>query len=419
MLIQIKKKEQTVYALETQKITFALAIKSKEMLCGFTIWRTEHPKLVIFEQEEGLTLPITNKNSVNDLDIFTYVNSKFVYVERHIRSQLKQLYQEVITQRCNIERETLKNGLSIATQTPDQFAYNLMKGPGYMAVTAGEVVHVIKCIPVDVKIKHSENCYAELQVTRGNQTLFMSPITHILKTHGTRINCNPLLPAYYYVDETWYKILPSLVEAKQPTIVHPISKPVWEYINPESLATSGIYQDKDLQALRDRIMFPIEQEALLNNVAREIHGHPVNYGESTISKLLNTDAVEKIVETTWSRIWNKFISFGTASAGILAIFMIIQGLKMIVEILINGYVLHQVYGWSIHLLGAVWSALARLLIHLGNSTKVKSSKYQKVDVEQGNLTELRSLQTTMTENPENNQPSTNKSNEAGFFSLPS
>ena len=125
------------------------------------------------------------------------------------------------------------------------------------------------------------------------------------------------------------------------------------------------------------------------------------------------------METTWSRIWNKFISFGTASAGILAIFMIIQGLKMIVEILINGYVLHQVYGWSIHLLGAVWSALARLLIHLGNSTKVKSSKYQKVDVEQGNLTELRSLQTTMTENPENNQPSTNKSNEAGFFSLPS
>ena len=73
------------------------------------------------------------------------------------------LYIDVITQKCNLEKQTLKNSLSIATQVPDEFAFVLIKGPGYMAVVAGEVVHIVKCVPVDVKIEHGH--YAELQVT--------------------------------------------------------------------------------------------------------------------------------------------------------------------------------------------------------------------------------------------------------------
>ena len=52
----------------------------------------------------------------------------------HIRSQMKQLYRDVLTQKCNLERPTLKNTLTIVTQAPDEFAYDLMKGPGYMAI---------------------------------------------------------------------------------------------------------------------------------------------------------------------------------------------------------------------------------------------------------------------------------------------
>ena len=76
-----------------------------------------------------------------------------MYVEKHVRSQIGYLYQDVVIQRCNLERETLKNALAIATQAPDQFAYNLMKGPGYMAVAAGEVMHIVKCVPVEVKVE--------------------------------------------------------------------------------------------------------------------------------------------------------------------------------------------------------------------------------------------------------------------------
>ena len=69
-----------------------------------------------------------------------------------------------------------------------------MKGPGYMAVVAREVVHIIKYAPVSVKMKHDKTCYTELQVTRNNKTFFLTSRTRILKSKRTEVPCNRLLP---------------------------------------------------------------------------------------------------------------------------------------------------------------------------------------------------------------------------------
>ena len=69
--------------------------------------KTEHPKLVIFETVKGDRFAIHKENFVSNLDIFAYVNSKFVYVEKHIRSQMKQLYNDVTIQKCNLKKQTL------------------------------------------------------------------------------------------------------------------------------------------------------------------------------------------------------------------------------------------------------------------------------------------------------------------------
>ena len=44
---------------------------------------------------------------------------------------MKHLYKDVLTQKCKLEKQTLKNSLSIETQSPDEFAYDLMKGLEY------------------------------------------------------------------------------------------------------------------------------------------------------------------------------------------------------------------------------------------------------------------------------------------------
>ena len=182
------------------------------------------------------------------------------------------------------------------------------------------------------------------------------------------------MPTYYQINENWYKILPKLTEAKNPTTLHPTTQATWKH-DPASLATSGMYTEKDLDELRDRIMFPMDQPALLNQMAREIHGHVVTDNEGMISKLLNEDTMEKIISNTWGRMWSKFTSFGSVSAGVFMVIAILQGIRIILGVFLKGYALHRIYGWSSHLWSALWVSLATLFIALGQERCQQAPQY--------------------------------------------
>ena len=109
----------------------------------------------------------------------------------------------------------------------------------------------------------------------------------------------------------------------------------------------------------------MDQPALLNQMTREMHGHVVTDNEGMISKLLNENTMEKTISNTWGRMWSKFTSFGSVSAGIFMVIAILQGIKMILGVFIKGYVLLRIYGWSSHLWSALWGSLATLFIALG------------------------------------------------------
>ena len=98
-----------------------------------------------------------------------------------------------------------------------------------------------------------------------------------------------------------------------------MARPTWKYTNPAELATSGIYTEKELDQIRKRIMFLVERPAVLNDLAREMRGHRLGYSKGSLSKLLNENAVERIIDSTWARIWTKFLTFGTINAGIVLV----------------------------------------------------------------------------------------------------
>lgn len=367
----------TIYSLTTQDITFALTTTTEQHLCGYVLLRTEHPKLFILETNKGRTFKEKSKIPISNLDIFTYVNSKFVYVEKHIRSQLSALYNDIILQKCNLERQVIKNALAVGTLLPDEFAFTIMKKPGYMAITAGEVAHVVKCIPIEVVIRRPKTCYSELPVTHRNESLFLSPKSRILTKFGTQRECSHLLPVMYKIEGTWFRFTPNPIENIPPEIIKPLTKPKWRYLSPDKLATSGIYSEGDIEELRDHIMFPAEKPALLNNIARGVSGQGFNADSISMYNLLDEKTLKKIVESTTERVWSGFITFGSASAGILGIFIIIRIIKLVIDTIIHGYALHTIYGWSLHLLGAIWGSITHLLLHLGRQNEVDLRRKEK------------------------------------------
>jgi len=362
----------TIYTLTTEDITFALTKTKEQPLCGYTLLRTEHPKLFILETHKGDTFAARGTIPVNNLDIFTYVNSKFVYVEKHIRRQMTSLYYNVMQQRCELEKEVLRNTLSFATLQPDEFAYKLMKGPGYMAVTAGEAIHIVKCIPVEVTLRRTDTCYIELPVTVRNTSLFVTPKSRILTKAGTIRECSGELPTLYYIEDTWIQFTPGpQVRQVPPQQLKPMTSLSWSYATPGPLAISGIYSQSDLDKLRDHIMFPAEKPAVLNAMARGMTGHTIPGDAISIYHLLDEASLQKIAESTASRIWGGFITFGSATAGVFGVLITIRLIKLTIDIAIHGYALHSAYGCSLYILGAIWSSLTNLLLYFAKGSSQK------------------------------------------------
>lgn len=354
-----------IYTVTTQETTFALAKTAELSLCGFNLIQTEHPKLFILETQEGRVFKTRTRIAVDNLDIFSYVNSKFIYVEKHIKTQLTQLYRDIMEQKCALERQILQNALSLASIAPDEMAFRIMKGPGYTAVTTGEVIHLIKCVPVECKIRYTETCYEELPVKHNNISLFLLPRSRILTKVSTPRDCNNLLSTMYKIHGAWFKLTPKPMETLSPPVIQPLTHPTWRYINPSSLATSGIYNNEDLDRLRTHIMFPVEKPSTLNTIARGAMGGNIPAGSISMLNLLDEASLNRIAETAGEKVWKGFVTFGSASAGIFAIILIIRLAKLVVDTIIHGYALHSMYGWSMHLLGAVWDSVTHLLLHLG------------------------------------------------------
>ncbi|CAK9834636.1 Retrovirus-related Pol polyprotein from transposon 412 [Anthophora retusa] len=354
----------SLYSVTSQGTTFALARTTSTKVCGYTLIHTEHPKLFILETEKEGHFKTRTPIAINNLDIFAYVNSKFVYVEKHLKTQIIQLYRDVVKQKCALERQIMHNAITLIHVTPAEVATTIAKEHGFMAIASGEVIHIVKCIPVVCQVRHTDTCYDELPVTYKNTSLFITPIHHILTRSGTRKDCSELMPNMFRIHGLWYRLTPKPVESLPPTPLKPLTKATWKYVNPHNLADGGIYSPEDLAKLKEHIMFPIERPAIVNSLAQGATGREYSSQALQLYNLFDETTLNKLAESTGKRIWSGFITFGSFTAGIMGIYLAIRVIKAAVSTIINGIALHSVYGWSLHLLGAAWSSLTHFFLFL-------------------------------------------------------
>ena len=62
----------------------------------------------------------------------------------------------------------MQNSVAIAAISPDVFAYHFIKGPGYILL-AGEVIHIVKCVPVEITLARTFECYEQFPVLPGKK----------------------------------------------------------------------------------------------------------------------------------------------------------------------------------------------------------------------------------------------------------
>jgi len=235
--------------------TFGLAVMKRIPICGILAYQTQHPKLMIIV-DEGQGFIFSKRNVLpHNMDLFLYMNTKFVYVEKHTKKMLKAMYRDLNIQRCNVESQVIQNQLSIAKINPTEFAYLVTQQPGYTCRTIGEIAHIIKCQPVEVSYRKDNICYDELPITYNNQSVFMTSRSHLIKQYGTEVSCNDLVHSGYLLGGKWYSFTPIRSAIQAPIEKSPTHKGIWKYESPGNLANDGLYSKEELESLKHHIMF--------------------------------------------------------------------------------------------------------------------------------------------------------------------
>lgn len=370
----------------TQNILFSLQVTAPRSLCSLEAYSTEHPKLIIIKRT-GFDFIFKKSNiKASELDLFTYMNSKFVFIERNLQLNMNALYKNWRNEKCQSDLIDLQIKLAIGMSNPQEFGYMFGGGPGFMATRVGEVIYLSKCKPVYVTLRKTEKCYNELPIMYKNHSHFLAPKTKLIQSHGSEVMCNSIFPPVFEIAGAWYRIMNGIYEIIPPKSLTVDNTNNWEYKSISNLASSGIYTQDDLNDLRDHIMHGSETAAVTTILTRSVQGMNPDYQGVDGMRLLTDDGLEKISNKISEKFWAFLTSFGNISSGVLGLFFIFKIIKWFINTMINSYLLYQIYGASIKVLAGLMDALTMLFVHKAEKKDHNGSKFEEPMIKYSNET---------------------------------
>lgn len=350
------------YLVDEEDIAFSLKAIKKTRICHQDAYQTEYARFYVLPKTEyGFTFAKSSRKMTAEL--LTYFNIKFVFLEKHISTSLRQLYSSLKIANCQLERQLLEHHLTLALHHQNDFAFLRGGGPGFTAVTMGEVSYLLQCRPTPVELRQTSICYNEIPVFYNNNSMFLAPRTRILTKKGTEIDCTPQLPVKHEINGVWYAFSPHISVAQPPSELQSRFSGNWKYESPKNLLKAGIYTQEDLQAYQRRISYPLESAAVQTALIREALGYHQEDKNLKFENFLTEVSLNKIIEKTTHKVWGVFHELGTITSGMIGIIFVFKMVKTLLDMVFFGKLLHEIFGWSWKIIAAICDSFANYLIH--------------------------------------------------------
>lgn len=246
----------------------------------------------------------------SDVSINMQYRTKMAGMDIHLKEELNKLYANLIHNDCEMEKRILESYLHIAATDPIEFAYIYNKGPGATAITAGEVVHIAKCVPIVVSLLSSKTCYKEMPVKHMNKTMFVNPRTRILQDVGSEVPCSTLFGIHIREMGIWYTIYPDVQAVKSPRMLESHINMSWEYESMEKIINRGLYTNEQIEKAQSAIMQPYREDSVSSTWTMQVWSTEYASGKIRIDQMISQDIINDWLNNAWSSAWGFFNRIG-------------------------------------------------------------------------------------------------------------
>ena len=374
------------YFIDASEYLIMMEDKGSIDICYNKFIRTQSAETYVIPNAKNFL-----KSNHVTIDYTKYFDNKIDIIYKALDGEIKDIYLRTNKANCQNEISLIRENLEIARLNPELFAYTLM-GPGYTAQLAGNVIHIIKCQPVEVKIEpYPKFCTLEIPIRYHNELLYMSLDSKIIIKHARKVACNKILPIKFSIDGTWIKFTPMLRLTKEPKILGPKPRDNFRPTELRDIEGRGLYSKEDINEYTKSINFPVERGIILDNTAQDIRDIK-NSGIIDPEKNFFT----AYIETHVHKYWNNFKDFGSISAAICASIAIIILIGLIINTILNALQIKKIVGCSFGLGAALLNSTTNKILRKAERTFEPEPDSTTNEVE---LTEIEIPCTSTTQNP--------------------
>lgn len=347
---------------------FVSKLNGKTYTCGRTLYTTDYRNIMVLIQSTMNPKIQAQSSNTLHLNPILYTNAKLSYLQYKTITDIRAIYNDVIFQMCTLERKVMENTINILRISPNNVTPLFSSlGRGQIITIRGEAAYITNCPVQAVTLRSSSICYNGLPVVYNNQSMFLTPISRIIVPNVTEVPCTAIDPPLYKVGAGWIAVAPNYVKSSSPAELHP---QVSLNMNPSfihNFAQGGIYSESDIDDYYKSLTHGNSREADIDHIVTSIvKGKPMNYN---IMTTLNPEGWTDIAKQHIKAIWGNFLIFGEVMSGMLGIYMVYLIISKVVGMIIRGAALHQLYGCSWQMLGALWSAIAFFFATMENKSK--------------------------------------------------
>jgi hypothetical protein len=172
-----------------------LELADSFILCGHQAYRTHIKNIAVFiHKDERMQVAqghFTDKEGEGDL---TRLESDMSFMQVRASMSMKEKLRQVRGAICVNQRQIAHTRLEAIAGADNPYSLITVFGRGHLAIKAGGAVYVTRCSPVEVVPRSHGNCMEEIPVTVNGTDTFVDPISYVIKSAGSPIDCNNVAP---------------------------------------------------------------------------------------------------------------------------------------------------------------------------------------------------------------------------------